>query len=356
MLQGYTADGTERGVQLAVYWRGRLVVHAWAGTADVRDGRPVRADTLFPIYSTGKGILATIIHRLVERGALAYDQAIASVWPEFAAHGKEHITIAEALNHSAGIPQVPAVENMAEFHNWDAMCRKVAALVPRWPPGTRMEYHAITYAWILGETARRITGKTVPELLRDEICRPLGITEFYLGIPDTVESRVAFLEGAAWQPPAVEDPAIPNWLGSLVDWMNRPDARRACIPASNGIATAEAIARHYAALLPGGVNGVELLPPSRVALAAALQKPALSQDQDYPKCWGLGYQIGGPGSAYGESPRAFGHAGYGGSIGFADPTCDLAVGLTKNWFHAPDGVGRILDEIRREIGGGARRE
>lgn len=346
LLNRLVSDGTERGLQLTAYVNGKLVVNAWAGVADSGTRQSVDQHTLFPVFSTGKGMLATIIHRLAERGKLSYDEPIAKVWPEFAAHGKEQITIRQALNHSAGIPQVPPSAGYEDFHDWDAMCAAVAVLSPLWPPGTRIEYHAITYGWILGEVARRISGHSVQTLLRDEICAPLNINDMYMGIPDEVESRVASLEEPGWQLPTVDNPVIPNWIGSLSAWMNRPDARRACLPASNAIMSAAAIARHYAALLPGGVDGIELLSPQRVITATQMQRPALAQNEDYPKYWGLGYQLGAAGSIYGDTSRAFGHAGYGGSIGFADPVLGLALGLTKNLFGKEDTPRLIVNELR----------
>lgn len=108
---------------------------------------------------------------------------------------------------------------------------------------------------------------------------------------------------------------------------------------------AHAIARHYAALLPSGLDGIELLTPDRVKSATEMQKPDRPEGDGYPRDWGLGYHIGGIGSIYGNL-SAFGHGGYGGSNGFADPQLKLAVGLTKNLFHKEDTIRLIIDELR----------
>lgn len=168
----------------------------------------------------------------------------------------------------------------------------------------------------------------------------------FAGIPDDVEPRVAVLEEYGLEPQQPDDGlprSVPLALGPLHAWMNRPDVRRACIPASNGIMNAVAIARHYAALLPGGVDGIHLLTPERIKLATEPQKPDHPQSEDYRKDWGLGYHTGG--ELY-RDESAFGHGGYGGSNGFADPRCRLAVGLTKNLFHKDDTVKLIIDELR----------
>ena len=197
LLDEWTSTGAERGVQVAVYHRGRLIVDAWSGIADVRSGRPVDGGTLFPVYSVSKGVTATIVHRLVERGRMFYDQSIAGVWPEFAAHGKERITLRQALNHSAGLPNVPRRVELAGIADWNAMCAEVADLTPVFPPGSRAEYHAITFGWIVGEPACRAAGRSFPQLLKEEIADPLGVDGLFIGLPAEEASRVAFLEEAA---------------------------------------------------------------------------------------------------------------------------------------------------------------
>ncbi|MFA6289880.1 MAG: serine hydrolase domain-containing protein [Opitutaceae bacterium] len=344
------AEGKERGLQAAVYFRGELVVNAWAGLADPARGVAVTADTLFPIFSCGKGVTATIIHRLVERGVLAYDQPIASVWPEFAANGKAGVTLNHVLNHTAGLHLISPKLGYGKLCDWDAMCAEMAAMTPAWAPGSQREYHAITQGWILGGAACRVTGKTFEQLLEDEIRAPLGLKAMFIGIPDVVESRVAVLEeiGPEGDFPAVDYPqSIPNWVQPLYAWMNRADVRRTCIPASNGIMTMLDLARHYAALCPGGVDGVELLPAARVALATE-QVDAQVPTTMGPR--GLGYGLGEEGSSMGRRRTCFGHGGHGGSLGFADPKNRLAVAVVRNRLRDPSGVDTVrlmVDTVRR---------
>jgi CubicO group peptidase (beta-lactamase class C family) len=351
ILERHREEDEEQGVQVAVYLRGELVADVWAGLADSTTGRRVDADTLFPVFSTTKGIAATLIHLLVERGRIGYDTRIAEVWPEFAAHGKDGITLRHALNHTAGIPNMPLGIGHRELCDWAAMCAAIADLTPVSPPGAEMAYHAVTYSWTIGEVARRVDGRSFAQMLHDEISVPLGLTDtLFVGIPDAVEPRVARLEAkagdAAPQPlPNNATPqAIPDLVQPLHEWMNRPDARRACIPASNGIMTARAIARHYAALLPGGVDGVELLPQSRVHAAIAPQWLHSSQPGDPPMNQRLGYTLGLPFSA-----TAFGHAGHGGSLGFADLGPDLAFGFTKNRFVKDATLPRIIEALQKAL-------
>ena len=279
LLDELVAKGSEWGAQAAAYLDGKLVVDASAGISDPATGRAVDAQTLFPVFSTTKGMAATVVHRLVERGLLDYDTPIADYWPEFAAHGKGGVTLRHALNHHRGVPFMPPGITHADLDDWETMCAAMADQRPASAPGAQMVYHAVTYSWTIGEPACRVTGRSFTELVQAEICAPLGITDLFVGLPDAEDARVAILGAPAnpnANPPPINDDAprtVPLLIEPLHAWMNRLDARRACIPASNGIMNARAIARHYAALLPGGVEGVELLPPARVRLATERQYP-----------------------------------------------------------------------------------
>lgn len=348
-LDRMVEEGRERGVQLAVYYQGELVVDAWSGVADHRTGKPVEAATLFPVFSTTKGIAATVIHLLAERNKLDYDMKISEIWPEFGSAGKQDATIRHALNHTTGIPHMPEKVGLADVVDWNTMRDAVAQLVPQWPPGERMEYHAVTFGWIVGEIARRIDGRPFSQIMKEEICDPLGIEDMYVGIPDAVEPRVAILEEENFDKtvvPGIGPQPIPPWLTPLHEWMNRPDSRRACIPASNGIMTARAVAKHYASLLPGGVDGVELLSPSRMKMAT---KPLVLPEQGKLPM-GMGYFLGDKGSLMGSRMSIFGHAGYGGSVGFADPDNGLAVGFANNYYSNRAAGVAIIRELKSMLG------
>jgi len=347
------ADGKERGLQFAVYHQGRLIVDACAGIADINTGAPVTKTTLFPVFSTTKGITAAVMHMLAKRGLFSYDDRISKYWPEFGKHGKENITIRQALNHTAGIPQLPVDLSVAETADWDKMITIIESLRPIYEPGTRMEYHALNYGWILGELARRVDGRPFGQIVEEDICKPLGITgELYVGCPADQEYRVAFLEdpGAEQIETWYEENAIitiPIALLPLHTWMNRSEGRICCQPAGNGVMTARAIARVYASLLPGGVDGVELLPPARIE--AAIKPPVFPNEP--PQTMALGFGIGTDDPTMGESPLSFGHYGAGGSFGFADPQCELSMGYTHNLFSSGglDVAKEIADVVRGSL-------
>jgi CubicO group peptidase (beta-lactamase class C family) len=334
LLDRLVATGGETGVQLAVYHRGRLVFDGAAGLADSASGRPTTPETLFTAFSCSKGVVATLIHLLAERGTLAIDDPVARYWPEFAQHGKERVTLRHVLAHTSGIPQMPSPATPEAMLDWNGMAGAIAALPPLWRPGERSAYHALTFGWILGEVARRADGRSFPELVAREIADPLGIEDLYFGLPDTERDRVAVLESG---PPgkrvqaldALLLKAIPIAVTPSPRVYNRDDVRRAVIPAAGGITTARSLARMYTSLI-GPVDGVQLFKSARLRDATALQvysdDPVL--EEPIPKA--LGYFLGGPASPMGTVASRFGHPGAGGSIGFADPARHLGVAFLKN--------------------------
>ncbi|PWU51217.1 serine hydrolase [Micromonospora globispora] len=348
------SSGCETGVQVAAYLDGRTIVEEQVGLDDRATGRPLTADTPVHAVSTGKGLTATVVHVLAERGRLDYDLRIAEVWPEFAQHGKDQITLRHALTHTAGVPALPADITPEDFTDWDRMCAVVAAAEPRWAPGERLAYHAWTFGWIVGEVVRRVTGRRISEVLAEDVVAPLGVTgELFLGVPAADLDRLARLEDAglaalmeyasanlpnfdAVAPPAVRPDAT---IGS------RRDVLRADVPAV-GTMTARAVARMYAALL-GPVDGVRLISPERLRAVSAVAARGPEWVFGQEVAWGLGYAVDEDGS--------FGTAGSGGSLAYAYPQLGLTVAAVRNRLGAGDGDPmeqlRVLvrDTVAREL-------
>jgi CubicO group peptidase (beta-lactamase class C family) len=334
-------SGTERGVQVAVYRDGEQVVDAVAGVADPASGRPVDAGTVFYNFSIVKGATATVAHVLAERGLFGYDTPVAELWPEFAAHGKQAVTVRQVLDHTAGVPGVALDTSVEDLCDWDKMCAAIADAELWWEPGTKVGYHAYTFGYIVGELARRATGKPISQVLREEVAGPLGVAdELWFGMPASEHHRLARLEdepGAAEmaaQMMASMPPDLPMFrsappeLFPNAEFGNRADVLAADIPAG-GKTSARAIARMYAALL-GEVDGVRLVPPERLAEATAVSFSGIDEVFGMPTTWGLGYGIGGPAGDTQDSPTVFGLGGVGGSFACGDTESGLAWAVTKN--------------------------
>jgi CubicO group peptidase (beta-lactamase class C family) len=338
-------DYRETGAGFAAFHRGRCVVDLWGGFADGARSRIWARDSLCNVWSSTKGISATAAAILVERGVFGYDDKVASLWPEFTQGGKENVTVAQVLSHQAGLPGFVEPTSVADQFDWTGCCAKLARQKPVWEPGKATSYHAMTFGWLIGEIVRRATGKSIGRVIQDEIAKPLDAALF-VGLPQSADSRSVEMlapkhmvdtSGLPLPDSArmalsnpQQDPLAPN----LRAW------RAAEIPAANGQASAMGLARLYAALADGGtLDGVKLLSREGVARMA---RPATAEGRQdmflgFVDCWGMGVVLNTPG-IYGSNPRAFGHSGWGGSFGCADPDANVAIGYVCNQM-GPELVG-----------------
>ena len=338
-----TGDYAEVGAALCVYRRGEKVIDLWGGSANAERTRPWTADTLINVWSTTKTAAAVAVARCVDRGLIAYDQPVAEVWPAFAAAGKGGITIAEVMSHQAGLPGFVETTTLDDFYDWDRVTARLAAQAPVFEPGTLNSYHAATYGFLAGEIVRRASDKTLGTLLRDEVTGPLG-ADLLVGLPPSEEDRVAQLLPAD-HPVEVplETRPLPVRLG-----LSNPEQdparvntrawRAAELPALNGQASARGVARLCAALAEGGtLDGVHVLSSSTLAAMTAIVADREDLLLGFNPQWGMGVAHNLIG-IYGPNPRTFGHSGWGGSFGCADPDARVAIGYVLNHM-GPELVG-----------------
>ncbi len=255
--------GNEVGAAVCVTLEGETVVELWGGHQDRQRTRPWERDTLVNVYSTTKGITAIALHRLVDEGAVDLDAPVARYWPEFAQAGKERLPVRHLLSHEAGLAAVRKPLPVDALYDWRLMCEVLAEQAPWWEPGTQHGYHALTYGWLVGEVIRRVRGKSVGQVVREEIARPLG-AEFEIGFGPELDARVApLLQGPIHAGPDGR-PAFdlfaavrqePEGLLARVfanppildgKFVNSREWRAAEIPAANGHTNARALARSYA--------------------------------------------------------------------------------------------------------------
>jgi CubicO group peptidase (beta-lactamase class C family) len=351
-------SGAERGIQVAAYKRGELVIDAVAGVADPATGRPITSDTPFYNFSMVKAAASTLAHMLVERGMFGYDTPLVDLWPEFGAHGKQKVTVRHVLNHSAGVPGIPLTTTLEDLCDWDKMCSAIADSELWWEPGTKVGYHAYTFGYLVGEVIRRATGKPISQVLLQEVSGPLGVgKELYFGMPKSEQYRLAKLEDAesAAGPMADMPPDLPMFKAGPMATMptatlgNREDIIAADIPAG-GKTSARAIARMYSALL-GDINSIRLISSERLREATAVAMTGTDAIFGMPTKWGLGYAIGGLGTPN-DSDTVFGVGGAGGTFACADTASRTTFAVTKNRltsdFNTASQVSQLVtDELRK---------
>jgi CubicO group peptidase (beta-lactamase class C family) len=329
------------GASVAITVDGRPVVDFWGGYRDAACTQPWLEDTICNGMSVGKGVAATCVHVLVDRGLVDLDAPVARYWPEFAANGKAGLLVRWVLDHRAGLPYLTDDLWPGAIYDWQAMTAALAAQAPLWAPGTQPAYHIRTFGFLLGEIVRRVTGKTLGAFFRDEIAVPLGI-DFHIGLGDAEIARCA--EFVARPDAPAPDPDTPfaragrQWPQPL-DY-NADAFRRAEIPSSNGHGNARSVARFYSILANGGtLDGTRILSREAVARAAAEQYTAKEAVIGRTNRQALGFLLNSPAFPIGPSASAFGQSGMGGAMGFCDPDRHIAFGYIQSKMHAVSNIG-----------------
>lgn len=332
VLASCQADGLMQGGSVAVVIAGRVVAELWCGHADAAATRPWARDTLVNVWSCTKGVMAAAIAMAVDRKLLRYDTPLAAVWPEFAFNGKEQITLDHVMSHQSGLNGFPGPVPDEIFYDWPMTIKALAAMKPVSTPGRVCAYHALTYGHLTGEALRRVTGKSVGALIRDQIATPLGV-EFHIGVPARDDHRCAEM---------IKGPKASNWVAAVLASpypqacqnptpnANAPNTRAwraAEIPGGNGHGNALALAAIYGDLAK---TQSTLLSADAVREASRIRFKGIDESFASETCWGAGFRVGRNDEAPRLSASAIGHGGWGGSIAFGDPAAQLGFSFVTN--------------------------
>ena len=350
------AERGEVGASVCVTVDGDTVVDLWGGTADTATGRPWTEDTVGLVWSCTKGATALCAHVLASRGELDLDAPVTDSWPEFAKGGKDGVPVRLLLNHQVGLPALRDPLPEGALYDWDGFVERLAAAEPLWEPGTRHGYHALTFGHLVGEVVRRVSGRSLGTVFREEVAEPLGL-DFWIGLPEEHEARVAPTIPA--DPPgpgdalpslyeaALADPSSPPGLvlfnngGYLVPGeADTRVAHAAELPSVGGITNGRGLAGMYRPLALGGAfDGVRLVSEEALlAMAAVSSSTSVDAVIQVPSRWSLGFTKGVDNRGLRPADRssvlvsedAFGHVGMGGSFGFAAPAARMSFGYSMN--------------------------
>ncbi len=322
------AGGAEQGAGFAAILDGEAVVDLVGGWADRAGQRPWGPDTLAPVFSTTKGVAALVMASLLERHDADYETPVSALWPDFAARGKQAITIGQMLSHQAGLPGFRDPIDPDLWLDPPAMAARLAEEPPMWPPGEGSGYHPLTWGYLVGELARRLSGRTLGSVLREEVCGPADI-DFHIGLPASEHDRCADM---------LRPKALPD-LGELNDFKraafltkwaapNRGGAiwREIEIPSANGHGGALSVARLYQIYAQRGAG---ILRPE--TFRELTRRRCLGEDRVVP--FEMDFAAGvfrNNNQIFGPNTDTLGHSGWGGSMAFGDPDRGLSAAYVMN--------------------------
>jgi CubicO group peptidase (beta-lactamase class C family) len=322
LFDSFLGDDPDYSAQVAVYSDGTKVV-------DLSGGRHLAQDSITGAYSCSKGVAAFVVGLLVQDGLLDLDRTVAHYWPDFAAQGKEAITVRQALSHRAGLLGVEGGFALNEFTTANAAAR-LAAAAPLWRPGTTFGYHALTIGILMEELCRRVAGTTLQEMYDSRIRLPLGI-DFFLGLPEDQEPRyrnVLFDVDPLqpWLDPlGLEGLNGNSAVSTVMELPNHRVIRAGGMSSAGGVGSADGLARLYAAATTGLDGNAAFLAPDTVRIMSEEQVWGLDRASGLDNAFAVVFMKPHPSRDFG-SHRAFGHEGANAALGFADPAYGIGFG------------------------------
>ncbi|MBY0320518.1 MAG: beta-lactamase family protein [Reyranella sp.] len=332
----------EFGACTSVVIDGKTVVDLWGGWQDEACTRSWERDTIVCMMSVAKAVSSTCLHMLVDRGLVDLDAPVARYWPEFAQAGKEGVLVRHVLDHRAGLPILTEPLHPRAMFDHSLMVGALARQAPLWEPGTKAGYHLHNQGFLIDEIVRRVTGRTLPQFLRDEVTGPLGL-DYQFGLSLADQARCAdFLQATGGTIFAARNGDPSKILSRAWDQLpdpidlNSQEWREATITSASGHGNARAIARLYGALARGGeLDGVRLMSPATLDQAITEQHNMVEIMMDRPYHQALGFLLSSPPLVWmGPGRRSFGHHGVGGSIGLGDPDAKVGFAYAMNKMHA----------------------
>jgi CubicO group peptidase (beta-lactamase class C family) len=343
LFQKMINDGLHPGAQLCVYYQGDLVIDLAGGLVSP-GGQPVTSQTLYQIRSTTKALSTIALLMLYEKHRFAFEDPVAKYWPKFGSKGKQSITIANIMSHSAGIPDGPMIPP-DKMGDRSAVAAAVEAMEPIWTPGTANGYHAATFGWVLDELVYLWEGRNISQFIDEEVIKPLGLKNIFIGLPPKEFPRMAkmFVEGGVRE--------RQDTRARFSDFLNTPEGMGLPLAWVGGVATARDLAHLMTIPAYEGTYG------SRIFFTKQTQEKAtrplnppdtVDRRLTLPIRWGLGFMLGTTPRIYGDrlNPRVVGHAGGSACIAWADPDLKLSVAFLTNKMA---GMNTAFDRYR-EIG------
>jgi CubicO group peptidase (beta-lactamase class C family) len=355
-------DGGELGAACAVFFEGKPVVDLWGGRA-ATDGEAWHRDTAAPVFSVTKGISALCILSQVSRGAIELDRPVAHYWPEFGVHGKDSVTVREALAHRAGVPLLGGEVTIDDLADPRTMAARLATEAPLFEPGSGHVYHALTIGWITSELMRRVTGQNVGAWFRDHLALPLDLN-IRIGRDADITTPVATIEvPAIWDTPAIDPASIPariiglNGLfpasmSGLAAAMNDPAIQCVELAGANAVADARSLARLYSGAADGGAP--LFIDAATLREACQTMSSGVPFGQDFlGPTWGAGLMLPWPIQPM-LGPGSFGHDGAGGALAFAHAPSGVSFAYVRNRVGQPGirdpMVYRVVDALAECLG------
>jgi len=329
IFESYFLKQEEIGASFAIYKEGKPLIDLHGGFKD-KNNKNWEENTIVNVFSATKGIYEIIVSILIDQNILDLEKPVSYYWDAFKQSNKRGITLKHILSHQSGLYRFKEKITQQDLLDWNKIITILENQEPDHKPGEKTYYHAKTHGFLIGEIIKKITKKSVGELVSELLSKKLDL-DFFIGTPKNQLSNIAFLYEDKTETKISSEFNAFNNPKHEINFYNKEKWQTAEIPSMNGHGNSRSIAKIYDIF----VN--DLILEKNILLSKSSIKKCLTESTSriddslmLPIRWAeVGLILRG-GWLFGKNKESFGHNGWGGSLGFADPILGIGVAYTTN--------------------------
>jgi len=329
IFEDYFLKQEEIGASFAIYKEGKPLIDLWSGLKNKND-KKWEENTIVNVFSATKGIYEIVTSILIDQNILDLEKSVSYYWEAFKQSNKREITLKHILSHQSGLYRFKEKITQEDLLDWNKIITILENQEPDHPCGKKTYYHAKTHGFLIGEIIKKTTKKSLGELVSELLSKKLGL-DFFIGTPKNQLSNIAFLYEEKTETKISAEFNAFNNPEHEINFYNKQKWQTAEVPSMNGHGNARSIAKIYDIF----VN--DLLLEKNILLSKATIKKCLTEGTSrideslmMPIRWSQVGLILRGGWLFGKNKESFGHNGWGGSLGFADPMLGIGVSYATN--------------------------
>jgi len=348
IFENYFLKKEEIGASFAIYKERKPLIDLWSGLKNKND-KKWEENTIVNVFSATKGIYEIIVSILIDQNILDLEKPVSYYWEAFKQSNKRGITLKHILSHQSGLYRFKEMITQEDLLDWNKIIAILENQEPDHACGEKTYYHAKTHGFLIGEIIKKTTKKSLGELVSELLSKKLRL-DFFIGAPKNQLSNIAFLYKDKTE----------NKLSSAFNAFNNPEHeinfyneknwQIAEVPSMNGHGNARSIAKIYDIFVNDLIlNKNILLSKSSIKKCLTESVSRIDESLMLPIRWSQVGLILRGGWLFGKNKESFGHNGWGGSLGFADPILGLGVAYTTNKINPKMTTDRRVINLLKEF-------
>jgi CubicO group peptidase (beta-lactamase class C family) len=329
IFNDYFLKQEEIGASFAIYKNGKPLIDLYGGFKNKNEEK-WEENTIVNVFSATKGIYEIIVSILIDRNILDLEKSVSYYWEAFKQSNKREIKLKHILSHQSGLYRFKEKITQEDLLDWNKIINILENQEPDHLCGEKTYYHAKTHGFLIGEIVKRTTKKNLGELVSELLSKKLGL-DFFIGTPKNQLSNIAFLYENKTESIISSEFNAFNNPKHEINFYNKENWQTAEIPSMNGHGNARSIAKIYDIFVNDLILEKNIL-LSKSSIKKCLTETTSRIDESLmlPIRWSQVGLILRGGWLFGKNKESFGHNGWGGSLGFADPILGIGVAYTTN--------------------------